>query len=154
MAKNVKLVVPLVKQDRSMECWYAAACMVRYYFEAGPRLGVPKAWADNKGLPMADFATLAKNEHLVSVPFPSNRQWSQDDLAVVLETKGPIWAWGMWDGVSHIVVLTGVEDGNIHYNDPSGPKRRTMSLAHFNAKLIRNYPSGSPSLMVAAARSK
>jgi len=59
----------------------------------------------------------------------------------------------MWDGVSHIVVLTGVEDGNIHYNDPSGPKRRTMTLAHFNAKLVRNYPSGSPSLMVAAARS-
>jgi len=150
MPRSVLLKVSLVKQHRSMECWYAAACMVCYYFEVGPRLGVPKAWSDNRGLPLADFSTLAKTEGLKPVPFPQNHQWDQDELALILQTRGPIWAWGMWDGLSHIVVLTGVDQGQVHFNDPSGPRRRTMNLASFNAKLVRNYPAGSDPLMVKA----
>lgn len=152
MARSARLDVPLVKQIRTMECWYASACMVCYYFEIGPRLGVPKAWADNKGLPFADFATLAKTEGLTAVPFPQNHQWDAEELALILLTKGPIWAWGMWDGASHIVVITGIDQGKVYFNDPSGPRRRETSLADFNAKLVRNYPKGSEPLMVYARR--
>jgi hypothetical protein len=45
----VKLDVPFVSQldygggmNDYTGCWYCSACMVAYYFEAGPRLGVPE----------------------------------------------------------------------------------------------------------------
>src|SRR5215217_3459658 len=46
----IKLQVPLVKQHASMECWYAAACMVAYFRRPGPRLGLPKKWEANQGI--------------------------------------------------------------------------------------------------------
>src|SRR5437899_205118 len=113
MAKSIRLNVPLVRQDRSMECWYACVCMVCYYHVAGPRRGVPAAWKANKGLPFENFATLARGENLKPVPFPSNHEWTQDELHAILSTSGPIWAWGLWVGLSHIVVITGVDAGNV-----------------------------------------
>src|SRR5690348_4477784 len=34
----------VLKQHGFMACWYASACMVAYYREAGPRLGLPEKW--------------------------------------------------------------------------------------------------------------
>ena len=59
---GIRLEVPRVAQDRSMDCWYAAACMVSYYFRPGPRLGLPKTWAANKGIGPTRFADLAATE--------------------------------------------------------------------------------------------
>ena len=42
---NYVLNVPIVHQTTPYSCWYAAACMVAYYRVAGPRLGVPAAYA-------------------------------------------------------------------------------------------------------------
>lgn len=146
--KTVRLDVPLVRQDRSMECWYASVCMVCYFHLAGPRYGVPVAWTANKGLPLANFSTLAQNEHLEPVAFAKDFRFTADELCDVLRRQGPIWAWGMWFGLSHIVVVTGVENGNVLVNDPDGPKRTRFGVAQFNKKVVRNYPKGSDPLLV------
>ena len=41
---GVYLDVPYVPQTGDPTgCWYASACMIGYFFEVGPRMGVPRA---------------------------------------------------------------------------------------------------------------
>ncbi len=61
---EIRLSVPLVAQSRSMSCWYAAVCMVNFYWEAGPRYGLPDAWAENTGITPRQQRELARNENL------------------------------------------------------------------------------------------
>lgn len=128
------LDVPLVKQDRSMECWYASACMVCYYREAGPRLGLPKKWEANQGIDPEDFVALAKTEGMKPYPLPIS-QWTSASLCDALRFAGPLWCAGYWFGVPHIVVLTGVDGNTIYINDPDGPTKRTNTVDWFNTKL-------------------
>jgi Papain-like cysteine protease AvrRpt2 len=45
---------------------------------------------------------------------------------------------GQWDGVGHIVVLTGVDGNNVYINDPNPRKgRRIETVEWFNQKLDR-----------------
>jgi hypothetical protein len=49
---SVLLEVPFVTQLKPgfqdpTGCWYASACMLAYYFEAGPRMGVPELHTSN-----------------------------------------------------------------------------------------------------------
>ena len=150
MGENVQLSVPLIDQARTMDCWYAAVNMVCKYHVIGPRNGVPAAWKANEGLPFEDFATLAAGEHLVPIKFPKAFEWTEGELAKILRTSGPIWAWGEWFGASHIIVVTGVSNGQVLVNDPDGPKRRQLGLADFNKKVVRNYPKDAYPLMVYA----
>lgn len=138
---SVKLDVPLVTQARRMSCWYASACMVAYFHEAGPRLGLPKKWRDNRGIKLADFVSLAQAEGLVPIkPPPSSLTELQIDA--FLNIYGPIWCAGSWDGVKHIVVLTGVENGRVYINDPNPRKgKRVESLSWFNARLDNHVPN-------------
>jgi hypothetical protein len=137
----IKLEVPLVPQDKSMSCWYASACMVAYYYEAGPRLGLPKRYAENQGVnpTVGDFVALAKAEHLTPV-IAANRAWGDTSLERALRDFGPIWCAGYWYGPGHIVVLTGVENGSVLINDPDGGVKKTGTLAWFNSKLAKMYP--------------
>lgn len=137
---SIRLNVPLVAQLLSMECWYASACMVAYYFAPGPRLGLPKQWASNKGIDptLGDFAALARNEKLVPIAAP-NRLWSNVALEKVLRDFGPVWCAGYWYGVPHIVVLTGVDDTKVYINDPDGAKAKQGSIAWFNQKLAKTF---------------
>ncbi len=131
----VILQVPLVVQRKSMECWYASVCMVAYFREAGPRLGIPEKWAANNGINLVDFITLAKTEGLLSLMTPAQDLTSQQ-LEVILSNNGPIWCAGKWDGFPHIVVLTGVDGNTVYINDPNPAKQRRMeTLAWFNQKL-------------------
>ncbi len=131
----VRLDVPLVYQKKAMSCWYASACMVAYFREAGPRLGIPGRWTANNGVGLADFALLAQNEGLVAIKSPAAALTAQQ-LEVMLRNNGPLWCAGQWDGVGHIVVLTGVGDGNVYINDPSpSVGRRVETVAWFNQKL-------------------
>ena len=140
----IKLEVPLVSQRRTNSCWYASACMVAYYREQGPRLGLPERWAANTGIGIADFVRLAKAEGLSSIPFPAWSTLSARLLEMVVGYCGPIWCAGQWDGVPHIVVLTGVADGNVYINDPAPctvGARRIETAAWFRERLdshVRN----------------
>src|SRR5476649_318411 len=59
-------------------CWYASACMIGYYFSAGPRRGVPEIFVEGQGhlatgttaafaLEQKHHDLLAKREDLVAV---------------------------------------------------------------------------------------
>jgi ABC-type bacteriocin/lantibiotic exporter with double-glycine peptidase domain len=132
-----KLKVPLVAQRATMECWYASACMVAYYRVAGPRLGLPEKWTANRGIGLADFARLAQAEGLKPLPTPVGDQTALQ-LENLLDRNGPLWCAGRWDGVPHIVVLTGVDGPTVYINDPNPSKgARVESLDWFNKKLDR-----------------
>jgi ABC-type bacteriocin/lantibiotic exporter with double-glycine peptidase domain len=133
----IKLNVPLVPQQASMECWYASACMVAYFRRPGPRLGLPEKWVANRGIGLADFVRLAQAEGLKSVLTPAGDLTPQH-LEVLLRNNGPIWCAGRWDGVPHIVVLTGIDGQTVYINDPNPAKgARVETLAWFNQKLDR-----------------
>lgn len=133
----IKLSVPMVEQRASMECWYASACMVAYFPRPGPRLGLPDKWVPNQGIGLVDFARLAQAEGLKSVMTPQGQLTAQH-LETLLRNNGPLWCAGRWDGVPHIVVLTGVDGAKVFINDPNPAKRtRQESLAWFNTKLDR-----------------
>ena len=132
----INLNVPLVAQRLSMECWYASACMVAYFFAPGPRLGLPAQWQANQGITpsLGDFAALARNEDLAPIIAP-NRVWSEKNLEVLLRDNGPIWCAGHWFGPGHIIVLTGVDSTDVFFNDPDGGLAKTGAQAWFNQKL-------------------
>lgn len=134
----IQLAVPVVAQNRPFECWYAAACMVAYYFYPGPRLGVPTVWerSDQSGISPREFVQLAENEGLRMVMLPPVA-WTAADLERLLRVCGPIWCAGYWYGSGHVIVLTGVDDANVHFNDPSGGRKRSGSIEWFNARLAR-----------------
>jgi ABC-type bacteriocin/lantibiotic exporter with double-glycine peptidase domain len=133
----VTLDVPLVLQKVSMECWYASACMVAYFRRPGPRLGLPDKWIPNNGIGLVDFARLAAVEGLKATTTPTGNLTAQQ-IEVLLRNFGPIWCAGRWDGVPHIVVLTGIVGTTVYINDPNPAKRkRVETLDWFNKKLDR-----------------
>ena len=116
---KIRMDVPLVPQARNSSCWYAAVCMVSYYREAGPRLGMPKVWQENKGISIAQESTLARNEGLTAFPLPTSKSFTEANLYAALKQAGPLWCAGNWDGEgAHIIVLTGLQDGEVYFNDP------------------------------------
>jgi ABC-type bacteriocin/lantibiotic exporter with double-glycine peptidase domain len=132
---GIRLSVPLVYQRESMECWYASACMVAYFRRPGPRLGLPDKWKANRGITPADFVDLAKAEGMSPVRFRAGSM-SEGELESLLKSYGPLWCAGHWDGVGHIVVLTGVEGGKVFINDPSPYQgQRVETLSWFDHRL-------------------
>lgn len=112
--------------------------MVAYYHVAGPRLGLPEKWKSNNGIGLADFVALAKTEGLTAIKSPSG-DLTEQQLTTFLRNCGPLWCAGQWDGVGHIVVLTGADGGNVYINDPNpAKKRRVETLAWFNQKLDKH----------------
>ena len=136
----LKLTVPLVLQKEANECWYCAACMLAYFRRPGPRLGLPKEWTKNKGIGPRDFVGLALNEGLRVCDLPG-RNFTASQLEDALRRCGPLWCAGQWDGLGHIVVLTGIDGDTVYINDPNPRKgRRTESRQWFNEKLDWNVP--------------
>jgi hypothetical protein len=138
------LDVPLVAQDKSNTCWYAAACMVSYYFRPGPRLGVPAIWAkgDTTGIKPAEFVQLAQNEGLTNRPLVKYHtaapiMYPAISLRQMLGEVGPLWCAGYWFGPGHIVVLTGIDGDTVHFNDPDGGVAKTNTVKWFNDKVAR-----------------
>lgn len=141
IASGIRLIVPMVPQRRSMSCWYASACMVVYFHIAGPRLGLPVKWNLNSGINIPDFVSLATAEGLKTVVH-AKVAFTEDKLETILRRHGPIWCAGQWDGAPHIVVLTGISEGNVYINDPNpAVLRRVQTLAWFNTKLDMAVPN-------------
>ena len=135
----IQYKVPLVAQARTMSCWYAAACMVAYAYEPGPRYGIPQIWLGNRGLPFARLAELAWNEKM-RVLRSASHEFTPASMISTLSFYGPIWAGGNWFGVPHAVVITGADDvgsGNIVFNDPDGGVVKTGTIPWLNERRVR-----------------
>ena len=150
---QVRLNVPLIPQQRSMSCWYACVCMVKYYVEMGPRYGNPDAWHANTGLGLEQVRALAKTENLDFLN-SATHDFTAVTMMVTLSFRGPIWAAGEYDGYGHVMVITGAkDDGTLFFNDPEhGGSRREHSVSWFNKKRYRGFllvnPVGSRPLGV------
>jgi len=141
------LDVPLVGQVRQMDCWYAGTCMLAYYREAGPRLGLPARWLADSGVDVPQWARLAQVEGLKPVVRPSNVH-STDKFGIFswLSSYGPIMAFENWYGFGHAIVLTGIDGDTISINDPDDQKggddgrRTTETVSWFNSHQYWQYP--------------
>lgn len=128
-------------------CWYASTCMVSYFWEAGPRLGVPAQYKDNPLDPKpmgARYAELMTNEHYASVQLPSDKKWTADRLMDVLGARGPCYVrrgfrnpQGQLTG-GHAIALVGANNGTNQvavldpWKDPKNPTgMRFFSVADF-----------------------
>lgn len=147
---SIKLSVPLLAQEMPYCCWHTAAMMIWLYHQQqthrqGPMHTVPEAYkrADTQPLYWAEFITLAKNVGMTGLPMANN--YTESDLTQLLTKSGPLWCCGMWYGVCHVIVLTGVEPGVVHLNDPDQGVKKTGTISWFNEKL---YSSASCSIMV------
>ncbi|WP_146990362.1 papain-like cysteine protease family protein [Bradyrhizobium macuxiense] len=157
---NLRLNVPLVGQQHGYDgqpierrdhngiarpwginaCWYASACMVSYYFQRGPRLGLPALWRADLGLNIREFDRLARSEGLLRLVEPHGG-FSPDFIAETLRTRGPIWAaMSLPSGDKHVAVLTGVRANTLYYNDPSPPARLQDDFLdfQFDALFVKN----------------
>jgi hypothetical protein len=62
----------------------------------------------------------------------------QSLLKQMLKDNGPLWCAGYWFGVGHIIVLTGIVEDTVFFNDPDGGVKKTRSLTWFNEKIARD----------------
>ena len=118
-----------------MACWYAAACMVSYYFRPGPRLGLPPVWKADQGLSVSAINQLAMAEGLKAVAKPATGLTSEA-VALLLKTYGPIWTAIR----GHVIVLTGVKGNAILYNDPWEPRAKQCTWQWLSSNVL-NLPN-------------
>jgi Papain-like cysteine protease AvrRpt2 len=146
---SIRLDVPLLAQEQPNCCWHTAAMMIWRYHQQetgrqGPMNTVPAAYARSGTAPLywAEFVTLGKNVGMLGLPMRSN--YVSADLTTLLEKYGPLWCCGMWYGVCHVIVLTGVEPGRVYLNDPDQGVKKVGTISWFNASL---FSSASCSIM-------
>jgi hypothetical protein len=165
---SIYLDVPFVSQlnygagmSDPTGCWYCSAQMVAYYFEAGPRLGVPEIYSAAAGGHAAtgsseaasrlaaaipggtktEHELLAERENLCPVPNCEKiYNFSLTELEMLLRKSGPIFFyWTKTHGSSsygHASVIIGTCNfpDRIIYHDPENAKDSKMSLSDFNLK--------------------
>jgi hypothetical protein len=148
-------------------CWYAATCMVSYFWEIGPRLGVPKQYeGGHNPKPMSRrYSTLKANENYEGALLPATRTWSAFPLYWILMKHGPCYVrrgfrdkFGKLTG-GHAVVLTGcnISSSEVCVLDPwysqdnrgAGPDRwrQHHSIDAFNDFFKWEEPTPGTSLM-------
>jgi len=129
-------------------CWYASACMIGYYFEAGPRQGVPEIFVSGQGhlatgtaaayaLEQKHHDLLAQRENRVPVPnCSSTHQFTVGEIDSLLRDGGPIFLyWTKSRGSSsygHASVIIGVNASSIIYHDPENAPNSVMSIGTLN----------------------
>lgn len=134
-----RLNVPLVAQQSSYTCWQAAAQMLWWYSQGITRRQGPMySLNQEKAISPAQFVMLAERVGLKKIKIGKFDALTAQDLEGYLTKYGPIWCAGFWFGVGHIIVLTGVENNNIYFNDPDGGVKKMRTVAWFNSKLSKN----------------
>ncbi|MFM8330684.1 MAG: papain-like cysteine protease family protein [Candidatus Methylumidiphilus sp.] len=140
---TIILDVPLHAQERANSCWNTAAYMIWLYWQGqtmrqGPMNTVATAYArsDSSGLSPQEFITLANTVGLRGLPLRTLH--SSAHLHGYLTNHGPLWCAGYWYGVGHIIVLTGVKDGTIYFNDPDGGVKKKETVNWFNTRLANS----------------
>ena len=140
---TVKLNVPVLAQEKSMCCWHTSANMIWLYSQGksgrqGPMNTIMPTYDDNTGIDPKSFIVLAQKVGLKSLA--TQNFHSERDLYGYLHEHGPLWCAGYWYGPGHIIVLTGIDGGTVHLNDPDGGKKKTGTIAWFNEKLSSAIP--------------
>ena len=130
-------------------CWYASACMVGYFFSAGPRMGVPELFVQGSGhvatgttaafaLEQKHHDLLAQRENLKPVAgCSSTKVFTLEEIETLLSTNGPIFMyWTKSHGANsygHASVIVGVTASSIIYHDPESGPDQVMSVGSFNS---------------------
>jgi Papain-like cysteine protease AvrRpt2 len=134
-------------QNDPTGCWYCSACMVAYYFEAGPRVGDPSLYHNGGHDPINDTTTLRKNENLVEVAYPATKQWTTGALADLLKKYGPqLISWTKTNSAGatygHCSALIGVMDfaNQVIIHDPENAPNSWMGLTKFNQLFMWGIP--------------
>lgn len=142
---SIRLDVPLAAQEKDNCCWHTSAYMIWLYWQqhgkgAGPMNTIASSYAvaDTEGIGPALFITLAQKVGLKALPVKN--QHTEADLYGYLDSGGPVWSAGYWFGPGHIIVLTGVEKGNVYFNDPDGGVKKQGTVKWFNEKLAGQLP--------------
>jgi ABC-type bacteriocin/lantibiotic exporter with double-glycine peptidase domain len=134
--------VPLVAQTSNNTCWHASSQMIWFYWQGvtnkqGPMNTIAENYKDDRGVTAQQFVTLAGKVGLKKVsPAPST--YTSQVLESLLNRYGPLWSAGMWFGVGHIIVLTGVDGEVIFFNDPDRGVKKRGDVDWFNRKLSKN----------------
>ncbi len=138
---KLKLEVPVLAQEKSMCCWHTSAMMIWHYWQqktgkSGPMNTVLPVYNADSGLSVSaqEFITLGKTTGLSLLP--SKATYSAEDLFAMLRDWGPLWCAGVWYGFGHVIVLTGIDGGQIFLNDPDGAQKKTGTVGWFNTKLL------------------
>ena len=136
----MRLDVMHIMQERQMNCWHASARMLYAYRNSACINPLPQEYENNQGIGAEEFINLARDLGLETLP-QVNQSFSWRFIDSNLGTCGPIWAAGKWNGVNHIVVITGVEENETLYvNDPAFGQPVVRDMAWFNAKIDKNVP--------------
>lgn len=141
---HIRLKVPLYAQAKSNSCWNAAGKMIWDYSlqqsgRSGPMATHFSAYAraDTTSLQYHEFKHFAEQVGLSFVPKRSVH--NAEDLHTYLSTQGPILCAGLWFGVGHAIVLTGLDTSTVYFNDPDGAIAKTNSVDWFNDKLFSDH---------------
>jgi hypothetical protein len=138
--------------------------MVAFFFEVGPRLGVPSMYkpglyghGGHLALSIGAVATLCINEQLEAVPGAGSALKSSD-LEEQLRKSGPLWfAWQKTNkkgsSYGHAAVLIGVDDTVATFHDPEDEPKASMSIADLHSKLYKNLLGDSCMLRRKGTRS-
>lgn len=131
--------VPMIYQDKSMSCWHAAARMLYAYRRLACIDPLPGKFAANTGIKAREFIQLAQSVGLKTLP-QVNMSYDWTFIDTALRFYGPIWAAGIWNGLPHIIVITGVDpDGTLYVNDPALGLRH-HDMGWFNARISADVP--------------
>lgn len=140
---SIKLNVPLQAQEKPCCCWETSAFMIWLYWQGvsgrqGP-MNVPGsiyARSDRSGIEPQEFITLASTVGLKALP--SQNLYTGNDLYDFLDKHGPLWCAGYWFGPGHVIVLTGIDGGQVFFNDPDGGVKKQGTIDWFNQKLANS----------------
>lgn len=136
----MRLNVDHIMQERQNSCWHASARMLFGYKRQACIHPLPDDYDADKGITAEQFINLAGDMGLDTLP-QVNQTFSWLFFDSNLASVGPIWAAGQWNGVNHIIVVTGVDDDDTLYvNDPAFGAPVIRSVGWFNARIDKNVP--------------
>ncbi len=134
----MRLDVMHIMQERQNSCWHASARMLFGYKRAACIHPLPQEYDDDQGIQASEFIDLARDMGLETLP-QVNQTFSWLFIDNNLRSVGPIWAAGQWNGVNHIIVVSGVdEDGTLYVNDPAFGAPVVRDMSWFNARIDKN----------------
>jgi hypothetical protein len=154
---SIQLDVPYVRQlnigghagvgwDDPTGCWYASVCMIGYFFESGPRMGLPEIFHGGHDALSQDWQDRLpiQREHLRVIRHSDVYQaYTAEAIQDLLANNGPILFYWRKNNYGHASVITGVDDAaGIVYHDPefaqAGGVNVTMNMAAFNLARMFN----------------
>ena len=116
----IKLDVPVEAQEMDNCCWHTSAYMIWLYWQqngkgAGPMNTVASAYAvaDTKGLFPKEFVVLAQKVGMFKLWPNAQHQRGRAVHDAGSPRTGPIWSAGYWFGGGHVIVVTGVDKGQV-----------------------------------------